>query len=367
MERGYLTTLACALVLVTLAPLSVAGQDSGWIVPRTPWGDPDLMGTYTNKTITPLQRPDELADREFLTAEEISTIEQERIERNERLLNAPPERSAVGGKKVRRDHEGLKGSAVGFYNNFWLDWGTKPTGRTSLLVDPPNGRIPPVTPEFEAYAEQRRSEQLRAKGDPEQWPASGSGWADSWMDFQLNDRCIVWSAGPPMLPGPYNNTYVIAQTADYIAIRVEMIHETRIIPLDGRPHLPSSIRQYVGDMRGRWDGDTLVVETTNIKRTEGDPGAQGNDEIGTRAWNGRIDDTLRIVERFTRVNDDTITYRFTIEDPSRWVQPFSGEFPFVKTEDDLYEYACHEGNYSMSLMLSGARAVERQGGARGLK
>ena len=166
-----------------------------------------------------------------------------------------------------------------------------------------------------------------------------------------------------MLPGPYNNTYVIAQTPDYVAIRVEMIHETRLIPLDGRPHLPTTIRQYLGDMRGRWEGDTLVVETTNIRRTQGDPGAQGNDEIGTRAWNGRTDDTLRIVERFTRTDDDTITYRFTIEDSSRWVQPFSGEFPFVRTTEDMFEYACHEGNYSMSLMLSGQRAMERQGRA----
>jgi len=340
----------------------VTGQDSEWIVSRTPWGDPDLMGTYTNKTITPVQRPAELADREFLTAEEMATIEQERVERNERLLHAPRERTGAGGKKVRRDHESPV-AAVGFYNNFWLDWGTKPTGRTSLIIDPPNGRLPPVTPEFEQYRARRRSEKLLASGDPEQWPASGSGYADSWMDFQLNDRCIVWSAGPPMMPGPYNNTYVIAQTPDYVAIRVEMIHDTRIIPLDGRPHLPSHIRQYVGDMRGHWQGDTLVVETTNIKRTEGDPGAQGNDQFETRASNGRTDDTLRIVERFTRVDDATINYHFTVEDPSRWLSPFSGEFPFMKTEDDLYEYACHEGNYSMSLMLSGARALERQGRA----
>ena len=360
MNRGRLITLSCVSALVILAPLSVAGQDSEWIVPRTPWGDPDLMGTYTNKTITPVQRPADLADREFLTEEEMATIEQERIERNERLLHTPRERTGVGGKKVRRDHESPV-AAVGFYNNFWLDWGTKPTGRTSLLIDPPNGRIPPVTPEFERYQAQRRSEQLLAKGDPEQWPASGSGWAGSWMDFQLNDRCIVWSAGPPMMPGPYNNTYVIAQTPDYVAIRVEMIHETRLIPLDGRPHLPSSIRQYLGDMRGRWEGDTLVVETTNIKRTEGDPGAQGNDQIELRASNDRTDDTIRAIERFTRVDEDTITYHFTIEDPSRWIQPFSGEFPFVRTEDDLYEYACHEGNYSMSLMLEGQRALERQG------
>ena len=363
MDRDSLAALSCVVALVILAPLPLAGQDAGWAVPRTPWGDPDLMGTYTNKTFTPLQRPPELAGREFLTAEEMATLEQERIARNERLLNAPREDSSAGGRTSRRDHEGVNGSAVGFYNNFWLDWGTRTTGRTSIIIDPPDGRLPPETPEFQQHWARRAAEKRRTSGDPETWPASGSGYADSWTDFQLNDRCIVWSAGPPMLPGPYNNTYVIAQTPDHVAIRVEMIHETRIIPLDGRPHLPSHIRQYMGDMRGRWEGDTLVVETTNVRRTEGDPGAQGNDQILLRASNGRTDDTIRTVERFTRVDDDTITYNFTIEDPTRWTRPFSGEYPFVRTDEDLFEYACHEGNYSMSLMLSGQRALERQGRA----
>ena len=363
MDRGCVTTLSCVLALVILAP-SVAGQGSGWVVPRTPWGHPDLTGTFTNRTITPIERPPGLADREFLTKEEIVTIEQERIKRNERLDNAPSERTAAGGVGARRAHEAADGSAVGYYNNFWLDWGTKPTGRTSIIVDPPNGRIPPETPEFKQHAARRREQLLqRAGSEPQRWPASGNGLADSWMDFQLNDRCIVWSAGPPMMPGPYNNTYVIVQTPDYVVILVEMIHDARIIPLDGRPHLPSSLRQYLGDMRGRWEGDTLVVETTNIRRTEGEAGAQANDPIETRASNGRTDDTLRIVERFTRVDNDTISYRFTVEDPSRWTRPFSGEFPFVRTDEKLYEFACHEGNYSMRNMLAGARHEEREGGA----
>jgi hypothetical protein len=153
---------------------------------------------------------------------------------------------------------------------------------------------------------------------------------------------------------------MIFQTRDYVAIMVEMIHDVRIIPLDGRPHLSSTIRQYLGDMRGRWEGDTLVVETTNIRRTDGESGAQGNDEIETRAANGRTDDTLRVVERFTRVSNDTINYRFTIDDPSHWTRPFSGEFPFVRTDEKLFEFACHEGNYSLRNMLSGARYQERQ-------
>jgi hypothetical protein len=351
MPRGYFTTLFTVFALVILVPFSAAAQGSaasqgsGWTVPRTPWGHPDLMGTFTNRTITPVQRPVALADREFLTKEEMARSERERIEFNRRAdREASPERAADGG--------------ITAYNNFWLDYGTKTTGRTSLIVDPPNGRIPPVTTEFERHTAQRR-EQMLKRGQPKPgWTATGTGLADSWMDFQLNDRCIVWSAGPPMMPGPYNNTYMIFQTPDYVAILVEMIHDVRIIPLDGRSHLSSTFRQYLGDMRGRWEGDTLVVETTNIRRTEGEPGVQASDEIETRASNGRTDDTMRIVERFTRVDQDTINYRFTIEDPSRWTRPFSGEFPFVRTTEKLFEFACHEGNYSITNMLAGARAEE---------
>ena len=336
MDHRYLVAVSCVFALMVLTPVVSAAQDAGWSTPRTPWGDPDLMGTYTNKTITPVQRPDDLADRAFLTADEIVTLEHERVERNDQLLHAPAEKTTAGGN-------------VGAYNNFWLDHGTRPTGRTSLIVDPPDGRIPPVTAAYKRHAEARAEDRM-TRGD-----------ADTWMDYQLNDRCIVWSAGPPMMPGPYNNTYMIFQTEDYIAIEVEMIHDTRIIPLDGRPHLPSHMRQYLGDMRGYWEGDTLVVETTNIQRTEGEPGVQGADEIEVRASNGRTDDTIRVVERFTRVSDDTINYHFTIEDPSRWTRSFAGEFPFVKTDGDLYEYACHEGNYSMTGILAGERHLEREG------
>jgi len=331
-----------AVACITSASVATGGQaTSGWSVPRTPWGDPALQGTYTNKTITPVQRPAELADREFLTEEEVTTLERERLERNEQLLLRPAVRTAVGNVD-----QGVDG-APGAYNNFWLDGGTRPTGRTSLIIDPSNGRIPGVTSEFERVATRR------AEG------RQGRGPADGWEDFQLNDRCIVWSAGPPIMPGPYNNTYMIFQTPDYVAIEVEMIHDTRIIPLGDRPHLPSSVRQYLGDSRGRWEGDTLVVETTNIARTNGDPGTQGSDVIGLRAANGRADDTIRVIERFTLVDADTFEYEFTIEDPSRWTRDFSGAFPFERIDGHLYEYACHEGNYSMPTMLAGERLLER--------
>ncbi len=347
MHRRYFVALLSVAALVVLAPAAATGQGtSGWTAPTTPWGDPDLQGTYTNKTITPVQRPEELAGQAFLTDEEIAELERETVERNERLLLRPAVRTTVSD--VDRGVDG----APGAYNNFWLDGGTRPTGRTSLIVDPPDGRIPPVTPDFERVASTRVEARL------------ARGPADSWEDFQLNDRCLVWSAGPPMMPGPYNNTYMILQTPEYVVIQVEMIHDTRIIPLDGRPHVTPAIRQYLGDMRGHWEGDTLVVETTNIARTEADPGTQGSDVILLRAANGRSDDTIRVIERFTRVDAGTIRYEFTIEDPTRWTRTFSGEFPFVRIDERLYEYACHEGNYSMPTMLGGERIQEEAAASR---
>ncbi|HJN44050.1 MAG: hypothetical protein CL477_04185 [Acidobacteria bacterium] len=323
------------IALVVLVPVAAAGQSA----PRTPWGDPDLQGTYTNKTTTPLQRPDNLADREFLSEEEVAERERAAVERNERLLLRPAEKTTVGGN-------------VGAYNNFWLDGGTRPTGRTSLIFDPPNGRLPALTPEAERF----RSDARRARAE-----------ADTWEDLELNDRCLIWQAGPPMLPSAYNNNFMVLQTPDYVVIQVEMIHDTRIIPLDGRGHLPSDVRLWNGDMRGHWDGDTLVIETTNLPRTKASAAAVGGDPILLRAANGRSDDTVKIIERITRVDADTLNYEFTIEDPTTWVTPFSGEFPMRRLPSDelLYEYACHEGNYSMEGILGGERVLEKAAASAG--
>ena len=337
MDRRYLVAVMCVIAIVALVPMAGAGQGtSGAAAPRTPWGDPDLQGTYTNKTITPLQRPEAQADKEFLTEEEVANLEQERLDRNERLLQQAAERTLAGGN-------------VGAYNNFWLDGGTRPTGRTSLIVDPPDGRLPPLTP-----AAQRRADARAAA-------LAARGPFDSWEDLELNDRCLVWSAGPPMLPSAYNNNFMILQIPGYVVIHVEMIHDTRIIPLDGRPHVPSGVRQWHGDARGHWEGDTLVVETTNLTRTEANAAAVGGDPILLRAANGRSDDTIRVIERLTRVDGDTIHYEFTIEDPTQWTRSFSGEFPFVTlpTDELLFEYACHEGNYSMEGILGGERVQEK--------
>ena len=349
--------VAVAVCAGLLAPTTAAGQSAAgqtaarkavaedWTPPRTPWGDPDLQGTYTNKTITPIERPLQLADQEFLTAEEAATIERQVVERNQELLNRPARRTEATASV----DAGVDG-APGFYNNFWLDRGTASTGRTSIIVDPPDGRIPPLTPE----AQRREDARLAAR--------RMRGPTDTWTDLDLNDRCMLWSVGPPMLPTGYNNNCLFLQTPDHVVIHVEMIHDTRIIPLDGRPRIGPLVPQWLGEMRGHWEGDTLVVETTNLATTE-EGSAFGNDPIRIRAAAGGGSGGLRIVERFTRTGPDTIRYQFTVEDPSRWTRPWSGELPMRPADGPLFEYACHEGNYSIANVLSGERANDRQAAA----
>ena len=336
--RSFVAAVVAIVAAGALATVSVAGQEAA---PRTPWGHPDLQGTYTTKTITPLERPAELADREQLTAEEVANLEQEVVNRNAELLARPARRTeATNSVDVGED------GAPGFYNNFWLDRGTMSTGRTSIVVDPPDGRIPPLTPEAQ------RDEDARLAARATRGPA------DTWTDMDLNDRCMLWSVGPPMLPTGYNNNLLVLQTPDHVVIHVEMIHDTRIIPLDGRPRPGSPIPQWLGEMRGHWEGETLVVETRNVARSE-EGSSFGNDVVRIRAANGGRTESLRIVERFTRIDADTLRYEFTVEDPTRWTSPWSGELPLRRTDESLFEYACHEGNYSIVNMLSGARAEER--------
>ena len=331
MTRCYLRAALCGVALALLVPVVAAGQDA----PRMPWGDPDLQGTYTNKTITPLERPESVGDKEFLTAEEVASQERARLDRNEELLHAPPVLTVAGGN-------------VGGYNNFWLDGGTRPTGRTSLIFDPPDGRMPART----VAAATRKTAHDAA------FPVEGP--FGSWEDLELNDRCLVWSAGPPMLPSAYNNNFMILQTPTHVAIYIEMIHDTRVIPIDGRDHVATDIRQWHGDARGHWDGDTLVVETRNLRRTEANAAAVGGDPVLLRVANGSTEDTITVTERFTRVDAATVHYEFTIDDPTHWTSAWKGEFPFVvlPANELLYEYACHEGNYSMTNILGGERARE---------
>ena len=331
-----------ATIVVAGAAVAPGAASSQEAAPRTLWGHPNLQGTYTNKTITPLQRAAELAGRELLTAEEVANLQREVVDRNAELLARPARRT-----KVTENLDIGEDGAPGYYNSFWLDEGTTSTGRTSIIVDPSYGRIPPQTPE----AQRDEDARLAAR--------SARGPADTWTDLDLNDRCMLWSAGPPMLPTGYNNYYLILQTPDYVAIPVEMIHDTRIIPLDGRPRLGRPIPQWLGEMRGRWEGDTLVVETRNIARSE--EGSSFSRDAGRiRAANGGRTESLRVVERFTRVEVDALRYEFTVEDPTRWTSPWSGELPLRRTDESLFEDACHEGNYGIVNMLSGARAQERQ-------
>jgi hypothetical protein len=309
----------------------VAQRTAAAATPRTPDGRPDLQGVWSFATLTPLERPRELADKAVLTAEEAAAFERAQIQRQNK-----DNRSA----QARQDVEGA-------YNNFWWDYGTKVVGsrRTSLIVDPPDGRIPPLTPEA----------QKRATG-PRRPPITErvvlGAVVDGPEDLGLSERCILgFSSGPPILSNAYNNNLQILQTRDSVVIHTEMIHEARVVPLDGRPHLPQNLRLWLGDSRGRWEGNTLVIETTNF-----------NDKSsfsGSIIARGGSTSNMHLVERFTRVADDTLLYEFTVTDPATWTRPWTVQLEMTRTSERIFEYACHEGNYSMPNMLKGARAVEQ--------
>jgi hypothetical protein len=289
---------------------------------KTPWGDPDIQGTFTNATITPFERPAEFAGRDFLTEKE--AVELERRTAASRV-DVPP-------------REGDTGT----YNQFWFDRGSKvvATFRTSLVIDPPDGKIPPLTDTAQKLiAERATARQDRAFDGPENRP--------------LAERCLWWaSTGPPIIPTGYNNTYQIAQAPGVVMILAEMIHDARIVPLDGRPHLPQNVRQWLGDSRGHWEGNTLVVETTNFND-------QTKLEFGRPPFGSTrgIGENARLIERFTRTAPDTVMYEFTIDDPATYTKSWTVQTPWVKTEGRMFEYACQEGNYALTNVLSGARAA----------
>jgi hypothetical protein len=305
-------TLGCAVALV--------GQ-----------GQPpvDLEGVWDFSTITPLERPAALGDKQTFTDAEAAAFEREENLRQNRDLIDPKK----GGGQY------LPGSVIP-YNEFWYERGSKIVGskRTSLIIDPPDGRIPPLTPEaakrLDAQAVAARDEQL------------GLVRADSPESRSLADRCILgFNAGPPMTPGAYNNYVRISQAPGLVTLVVEMVHDARVIPVDGSPHLPARIRQYKGDSRGRWEGRTLVIDTTNFLRETSFRGSSAN---------------LHLVERLTRVDADTLLYEFTVEDPKTWTRPWTVAVPMRRVDAPMYEYACHEGNYALRNILSGARALEKE-------
>ena len=308
------------VVSLCLVATSHAGaQDT---LRRTPWGDPDLEGIWTNATLTPLQRPPELASKEFFTPEEARQFQRTRLEQTNADRPLPP-------------------GQVGAYNDAFFERGTSivRSRRTSLVVDPPDGRIPGLTTEAQRKVEARQKREAVSPAD---------GPEDRW----LTERCILFGATVPMLPEPYNNNYRIIQSPGYVTILVEMNHDARVIPLDGRPHLASTVQQWTGDSRGRWEGATLVVETTNLKFNH-------QSRFGVGYLNGLSDAGLRVVERFTMNDANSLTYRATIEDPTVFVRPWTIELSMERAAGPLFEVACHEGNYGMFNILSGHRAEER--------
>ena len=321
--------LAATRVLVFLAGLVWASTTSAqtWTPPRTSDGQYDLQGLWDFSTITPLERPAALADKPVLTEAEARAFEEAENRRQNRDLIDP----ATGGVQYP------PGGVVP-YNEFWYERGSNvvETRRTSLIVDPPDGRLPAFTPEA-----QRR---IDAQDTAARETQLGRVTADSWEDRPLQERCIVGlNEGPPMTPGAYNNHVQILQTAGYVVLLTEMIHSARVVPLDGRPHLPGNLPQWRGSSRARWEGRTLVIETRNFRGQTNVRGSSAH---------------MHLVERLTRVDADTLLYEFTVTDPTTWTRPWTAAVPMRKALGPMYEYACHEDNYGLRGVLSGARAQE---------
>ena len=324
--RFFAVVRGVATVVVALGPISLAAQTP--TPPVTSWGAPDLQGVWDFRSLTPMERPRDLEDKEVFTAEEAATFAQDVIARETRDID-----------ESLLHLEVAKGRVVP-YNDFWFDWGTSvTTDRTSLIVDPPDGRTPPLTPEAR---QQRAARAAARRGVGTDEPPPG-GWVP---DLGASVRCIVgFNAGPPMTPSAYNNNVQLFQTPDYVVILNEMIHHVRIVPLDGRLQLPHEVRQWMGSSRGRWEGNTLVVDTTN-RRDEAFRGASRD---------------LHVVERFTRADASTLVYDVTLEDPTTWTKPWTYVVHMTQLQEHLYEFACHEGNYYMGNML---RAHAMQDGTK---
>jgi hypothetical protein len=328
-RRILIRTFVAAIAVWVAAATTASAQTV-----RTPWGDPDLQGDYTNKFEqgTPFERPDELSGRRI---EDVSNDELKQIlqERQDRVLL---QTVLAGG-----DPAGNLGGPLHWQDQFDIVKGSRPW----FVVDPPDGKIPAQTAE------------ARQRGARLQTARRGRGQADSWEDRSLYDRCITRGLPGSMMPAIYGNSYRIVQAPGYVVIQYEMVHESRVIPLDGRPPIAGVIRSHMGDGRGHWEGDTLVVETTNFRQES--------------VYRGANPDTLRITERFTRVSPDRLDWRVTVNDPSTWTNPWTFAMPLTRsTDEQIVEYACHEGNRAMANILSAARAEEKavaEAAKRGIK
>jgi hypothetical protein len=331
-----LASMSVAAILL-IGVISISGQAPArstaaapggkWTPPRTPDGKPDLQGIWDFRTVTPMERPAEFANKAVLTPEEAAAYEKRMVESRNADTNRDKEtsRGIINGTPATAD-------VALAYNDFWWDRGTKVIGnrRTSLVVDPPDGRIPALTPEA-----QKRLDVLDQRRER---PAEGP------EDRSVGERCIMgFNAGPPWAPGAYNMNVQIVQSPGYVMIMNEMVHNARIVPLDNRPF--GTVRQWAGTSRGRWEGDTLIVETRNFDKETSLRGSSPN---------------LHLVERFTLANAETLMYEYTVTDPTTWTKPWTVQLPMQKTQDQIFEYACHEANYGMTNLLKGARLVEKE-------
>ena len=349
--RSIRTLLAAQLLATNLCIAAVAASFvqpvSADAVPRMADGTPDLSGTYDITTATPVERPPELGEQRALTTDQVEKLVA-RMDAFQRRGSAPsdPNRAAppVGGN-------------VGSYNTFYFDFGSGPFQvdgefRTSVLLNPANGRKPPMTPAARARA--AKYDRSVFKQDGAWWlKQNGPGPFDGPESLTIVDRCLVGRGvpgGPPILPTIYNNMKQIVQTKDHVMILIEMVHEARIVRLNAE-HAPADMRFWYGDSVGKWEGDTLVVDTTNFHHTPALEGASPN---------------LHVVERFRRVDNDTLLYSFTVNDADSWTQPWGGEYPWEQSQERVYEYACHEGNYAMENILKGARRLEREAASAGV-
>ncbi|MBM3773449.1 MAG: hypothetical protein FJW27_19595 [Acidimicrobiia bacterium] len=317
-----------AFVIATIPVTGLRAQAPRGAKPSIGSARPDFQGNWRFATLTPLERSKETPTKEFLTDEEVAAIEKRAVQNQD--VEAPPRPGDPGA-----------------YNRFWIESGMTvvATKRTSLVIDPPDGRLPPLTPEGQKREDARLEAQKRAE-HPE--------------SLLITDRCIVgFNAGPPIIPFAYNQNLQIVQTVDTLMVQTEMVHDARVIPLDGRPRLPGHIRQFRGDSRGRWDGKTLVIETSNF--TDKGTGTLAlSPMFGRRGLGDTGDENLHLVERLSLLNDKTLLYEFTVTDPTIWTRPWTASLTMTKTEEPLYEYACHEANYGMEGLLRGARATEKQ-------
>jgi hypothetical protein len=338
MNRRFLTSIVVVAVVVALASLSTAAAQTvkkpaaakTSKAPKTPWGDPDLQGVWNDATSTPLQRPTGIGGKDVLSEDEAETFQ-------EQLKFDLTRDRRDGGPEVDVNRA---------YNEHWMDarrLKITEDKRTSLIVDPPDGRIPPQVP-LSPERQKARADRAAANN------RFNAGLPDTVVDMSLPVRCIIRTDLPPYLPTIYNNDFQIFQSPGFVVIVPEMIHSARIIPMDGRPHLSKNLKQWLGDTRGRWDGDTLVLETTNFRKDDGGVYQAGNP------------DTFKITERFTRVDADTLNYEFTIDDPATWSRPWTARIPWKKVdpEEQMFEYACHEDNYDLVHLLGGARKREKE-------